>query len=134
MSPPSPLPSTHATALCFRGAVPSPLLHRYGPFVFLPHCNDLACNLGIPAIPSVEVSVLLATGLGAWSLKHLTLECPSKIAWSWLPWTSRFVILPNCSDGILPAYHLLTWAERIAETLAGFFVLCNQFWFLSIFI
>ena len=105
-------------------AQPTPLL---SPSVVGSACKDF----GMPVISSNDAYVLLATGLrplpsrdllferfkfgfihcpscvGVGSPEHLVFECPSRIAWSWLPWTARFNFFPFRSDGILPAYHLL---------------------------
>ena len=68
-APSSPLPS-HATTFSFNGAVLSSLLHQHGLFASLSHCSDMACNLGIPTISFVEVSILLAYCLGVYPISR----------------------------------------------------------------
>jgi hypothetical protein len=102
------------------------------PPLLSPSMVGSACrDFGMPTISSNDAHVLLATSLGplpsrdllferfkfgslhyppcvgVGSPEHLNFECPSRIAWSWLPWTARFNFFPFRSDGILPTYHML---------------------------
>ena len=121
-------------------AQPTPLL---SPSVVGSACKDF----GMPVISSNDAYVLLATGLRPLpsrdllferfnfesfsyplcmrvsSREHLVFECPSRIAWSWLPWTTQFNLFPPRSNRILPTYHLLIWTGRIAKASTGFLVI-----------